>query len=152
MQRPFQVLIAEDEPSYSQAVSAALVNRGHEVTVCENAAAARAALGESEWDALLLDLRLGEDDGTDVLAEVQRSDEHLQTIIVTGFANTESAIRALRLGAFDYLTKPGSFDEAGGARRERRRRRPASGRAEPRPALPGAARRSAARSSPARRR
>jgi two-component system response regulator AtoC len=111
MQRPFQVLIAEDEPSYSQAVSAALVSRGHEVTVCETAAAARAALRESDWDALLLDLRLGEDDGTEVLAEVQRSDEHLQTVIVTGFANTESAIRALRLGAFDYLTKPGSFDE-----------------------------------------
>ncbi len=111
MSRPLQVLVAEDDPTYSMGVSAALKNRGHEVTVRATVEEARAALLESEWDTFLLDLKLGEADGTDLLAEVPEMDDLLQTVIVTSFANTESAIRALRLGAFDNLSKPGSFEE-----------------------------------------
>ena len=68
-------------------------------------------LSDAEWDVLLLDLKLPDANGVDLLAKVRKSHEELQTIIVTGFANVESAIDTMRLGAFDYLTKPPNFEE-----------------------------------------
>jgi DNA-binding NtrC family response regulator len=107
----YRVLLAEDESVYAKTVARYLEARGHEVRVCLTARAASKALAESEWDVLLLDLRLPDADGLDVLAKVREDYAELQTIIVTGFANVESAIHSLRLGAFDYLTKPPNFDE-----------------------------------------
>ncbi len=62
---------------------------------------------------LLLDLKLPDADGVDILARVRKEHPDLQTIIVTGFANVQSAIDTMRLGAFDYLTKPPNFEELG---------------------------------------
>ena len=107
----YRVLVAEDEATYARTVGRFLVERGHAVKLCATAKAAEKALAESEWDALLLDLKLPDANGIDVLARVRRDFGELQTIIVTGFANVESAIEAMRLGAFDYLTKPPNFDE-----------------------------------------
>ena len=71
------------------------------------------ALDAAEWDVLLLDLKLPDVDGVEILATVRRDHPELQTIIVTGFANVQSAIETMRLGAFDYLTKPPNFEELG---------------------------------------
>jgi DNA-binding NtrC family response regulator len=108
---PYRVLLAEDEPTFALAVARLLERRGHEVKVCAQARAVHKALAESEWDVLLLDLNLPDAKGIDVLAAVRKEHAELQTIIVTGFANVESALGAMRLGAFDYLTKPPNFDE-----------------------------------------
>jgi DNA-binding NtrC family response regulator len=62
---------------------------------------------------LLLDLKLPDADGVEILAKVKKEHAELQTIIVTGFANVQSAIESMRLGAFDYLTKPPNFEELG---------------------------------------
>jgi DNA-binding NtrC family response regulator len=62
---------------------------------------------------LLLDLKLPDADGVEILAQVRKDHPELQTIIVTGFANVQSAIETMRLGAFDYLTKPPNFEELG---------------------------------------
>ena len=107
----YRVLVAEDEATYARTVGRFLVERGHEVKVCATGKAAEKALADSEWDVLLLDLRLPDANGIDILARVRGDFVELQTIIVTGFANVESAIEAMRLGAFDYLTKPPNFDE-----------------------------------------
>jgi DNA-binding NtrC family response regulator len=107
----YRVLVAEDEATYSRTVSRFLQERGHEVKICPTGRAATRALAEAEWDVLLLDLKLPDASGIDLLAEVRREHAELQTIIVTGFANVESALEAMRLGAFDYLTKPPNFDE-----------------------------------------
>ncbi|MGE0455424.1 MAG: sigma-54-dependent transcriptional regulator [Vicinamibacteria bacterium] len=106
-----RALVAEDEPVYAMTVARFLQGRGHQVKVCPTGKATRKALAEAEWDVLLLDLRLPDADGMEILAEVRKNHSELQTIIVTGFANVESAIKSLRLGAFDYLTKPPNFDE-----------------------------------------
>ncbi len=106
-----RVLVAEDEATYARTVSRFLSERGHEVKLCATAKAAEKALADSEWDVLLLDLKLPDANGIDILGRVRRDFVELQTIIVTGFANVESAIEAMRLGAFDYLTKPPNFDE-----------------------------------------
>ncbi len=107
----YRVLIAEDETTFARMVGRALDARGHEMSVCSTGKATVKALGESEWDVLLLDLKLPDADGLDILAKVREEHSEVQTIIVTGFANVESAIGAMRLGAFDYLTKPPNFEE-----------------------------------------
>jgi two-component system, NtrC family, response regulator AtoC len=106
-----RVLVAEDEAPYAMTVARFLRERGHEVTVCPTGKATTKALSEAEWDVVLLDLKLPDASGIDLLARIRRDNPDLQTIIVTGFANVESAIEAMRLGAFDYMTKPPKFEE-----------------------------------------
>jgi two-component system NtrC family response regulator len=108
---PCRVLIAEDEATYAMTVARFLKERGHEVEVCGTAKATHKALAGAERDVLLLDLKLPDGDGVDILAQVRKEYADLQIIIVTGFANVESAIHSMRLGAFDYLTKPPNFEE-----------------------------------------
>jgi two-component system response regulator AtoC len=110
---PLRILLAEDEPTSALAVERFLESRGHEVTVCETGAATLRALAETEWDVLLLDLKLPDAEGVDILERVRKEHVELQTIIVTGHADVGSAIRTMRLGAFDYLTKPPNFEELG---------------------------------------
>src|SRR6185503_4641164 len=90
-----------------------LQKAGHEVKICVNGKSVLKALDAAEWDVLLLDLKLPDADGVDILATVRKEHPELQTIIVTGFANVQSAIDTMRLGAFDYLTKPPNFEELG---------------------------------------
>jgi DNA-binding NtrC family response regulator len=107
----YRVLVAEDEATYARTVARYLEGRGHEVRVAGTGKATQKALSEAEWDVLLLDLKLPDADGVDLLAQVRQEHGDLQTIIVTGFANVESAIGSMRLGAFDYVTKPPNFEE-----------------------------------------
>ena len=109
----FRVLVAEDEATFGLTVARALKNLNHEVKVCPTGKATLKSLDSAEWDVLLLDLKLPDADGVDILTRVRKEHPDLQTIIVTGFANVQSAIETMRLGAFDYLTKPPNFEELG---------------------------------------
>ncbi len=109
----FRVLVAEDEATFGLTVARALKNLNHDVKVCPTGKATLKSLDTTEWDVLLLDLQLPDADGVDILARVRKEHPELQTIIVTGFANVQSAIETMRLGAFDYLTKPPNFEELG---------------------------------------
>ena len=84
----YRVLVAEDEAPFARTVARFLEERGQEVRVSSTGKAARRALESSEWDVLLLDLKLPDADGADLLAELRESQSDLQTIIVTGFART----------------------------------------------------------------
>jgi DNA-binding NtrC family response regulator len=109
----YRVLVAEDEATFALTVGRYLQKRGHEVKVCPTGKATLRSLATAEWDVLLLDLKLPDAEGVDILGQVKKDYPDLQTIIVTGFANVESAIETMRMGAFDYLTKPPNFDELG---------------------------------------
>jgi DNA-binding NtrC family response regulator len=109
----YRVLVAEDEATFGLTVARFLQKAGHEVKVCPTGKATFKALASAEWDVLLLDLKLPDADGVDILSKVKKDHPELQTIIVTGFANVQSAIESMRLGAFDYLTKPPNFEELG---------------------------------------
>jgi two-component system response regulator AtoC len=109
----FRVLLAEDEATFGLTVARALKNLNHDVKVCPTGKATLKSLDSTEWDVLLLDLKLPDADGVDILSRVRKEHPELQTIIVTGFANVQSAIETMRLGAFDYLTKPPNFEELG---------------------------------------
>ena len=87
MSGALRVLVAEDEATFSLALTRVLEESGHQVRACPTGKATLRALAESEWDVLLLDLKLPDAQGVDLLARVREDHPELQTIIVTGFAN-----------------------------------------------------------------
>jgi DNA-binding NtrC family response regulator len=84
---------------------------GHEVTVCPDGASALKALEKGTFDAALLDMRMPGMTGIEVLGKIRQVSPETQVIILTGHATVDTAVQALRLGAFDYLTKPCKWAE-----------------------------------------
>ena len=105
------VLVIDDEESVATTIEAILRMDGHDVTSTTTGAEALRLLNERRFDVVLTDLRLGDMDGIDVLREVQRTSPETAAIMLTGYASLESAIAALRSGAYDYLMKPSDVDE-----------------------------------------
>src|SRR5712692_5118652 len=79
---------------------------GHEVTVCPDGKAALKAMEKSTFDAAILDLRMPGMTGIEVLEHLKQVAPDTEAVVMTGHASMETAIEAVRLGAFDYLTKP----------------------------------------------
>src|SRR5205807_264000 len=79
---------------------------GHEVTVCPDGKSAIKSLEKSTFDAAILDLRMPGLNGIEVLEQIKQVSPDTEVIIMTGHASIETAIDAVRLGAFDYITKP----------------------------------------------
>src|SRR5437867_11937258 len=91
---------------------------GHEVTVCPDGRAAVKTLDKGGFDAAILDLRMPGLTGIEVLEQIKKLSPDTETIIMTGHASMETAIEAVRLGAFDYLTKPCKLAEIEGILRK----------------------------------
>ena len=105
------VLVVDDEESVATTIQAILQLDGHEVVAVTTGAEAIRILGERQFDVVLTDLRLADVDGVEVLKEVQRTAPETAAIMLTGYASLESAIAALRSGAYDYLMKPSDVEE-----------------------------------------
>lgn len=105
------LLVVDDEESVAVTMGAILEMDGYKVAISTSGADALHKLHESEFDLVLTDLRLDDSDGLDVVAEVCRVQPDAVSIILTGYASLESAIKALREGAYDYLIKPCDVDE-----------------------------------------
>ena len=101
-----KVLIAEDEEHLGTILEQFLLGRGYQVTVTRDGKAALAALRSEAYDVALLDIVMPELDGLEVLRHVQEEPNHPEVIIITGNGTIETAITAIRLGAYDYLSKP----------------------------------------------
>ncbi|HEY4241436.1 MAG TPA: sigma-54 dependent transcriptional regulator [Kofleriaceae bacterium] len=104
------VLVVDDEPVIRRALVERLDEEGFHAVGAESLAAARAALVAEPPDAILLDLKLRDGDGLDLLEEVRRTRAQLPVIVVSAFGDSDRAIRAMRLGAFEYVTKPFDID------------------------------------------
>jgi DNA-binding NtrC family response regulator len=100
------VLVVEDEPSIREGLVRALRAASLSVIAAESLAEARAALRSRACDCVLLDLRLPDGNGLDVLAEIRTSVEAPPVIVATSYDDGERIIRAMRLGAHEYVTKP----------------------------------------------
>ncbi|HET7701738.1 MAG TPA: response regulator [Candidatus Limnocylindria bacterium] len=105
------VLVVDDEESVATTIEAILKLDGHDVIAVTSGAEAIRLLNERQFDVVLTDLRLGDMDGIDVLREVQRTSPDTASIMLTGYASLESAVAALRSGAYDYLMKPSDVEE-----------------------------------------
>lgn len=106
-----QILIVDDEPSVRAMLEAALRAQGYRVDTAASGREARILLADNEYDLLLLDLRLGDIDGIDILQEAKQRWPALEVILLTAHGSINSAIQALRYGAFDYMLKPAQLHD-----------------------------------------
>jgi signal transduction histidine kinase len=106
-----KVLVVDDEESVVVTIKAILQLDGYNVATTTSGAKARVMVREVEYDLVLTDLRLEDGDGLDVLKAVRERYPETVTIMLTGYASLESAIQALRAGAYDYLVKPSEVEE-----------------------------------------
>jgi NtrC-family two-component system response regulator AlgB len=100
------VLIIDDEKNIRLSLSTALESMKHDVSLASNSATALQELKRATFDVVLLDLRLSQESGLDLLEEIRRLSPRVAVILVTAFASVETAVEAMRRGAFDYLPKP----------------------------------------------
>ena len=107
------ILIVDDERSMREFMRIALTRAGHEVEVADSPAAAKLAYDARDFDLVITDLKMPGGSGLDVLEGVKAVRPHTQVVVVTAFATPETAIQAMKRGAYDYLTKPFKVDEIG---------------------------------------
>jgi DNA-binding NtrC family response regulator len=105
------ILVVDDEPVLQDVLGTLLRQNGYQVHGATTAAAGLQALREEEIDVVLLDLMLPDRSGLEVLPEIKTSDPHLPVVVITAFSSLESAIDAMRLGAFHYVPKPFKNEE-----------------------------------------
>ena len=106
-----RILLIDDERTINRMMSVALETDGHEVVAVESGSGAIGQMRKAPFDAAFLDLRLGQEDGLAVLAQLRRADPALAVVIVTAFASIPTAVEATKLGATDYLPKPFTPDQ-----------------------------------------
>lgn len=106
-----KILLIEDESINRVTLQKLLAHAGHAVTSVEDGNAGLEAVQAETWDVVLTDYRLPGADGLEILEEVKRTSPDTQVLIMTAFATIENAVSALKMGAFDYLTKPFEPDE-----------------------------------------
>jgi DNA-binding NtrC family response regulator len=104
------ILVVEDKGAMQQMLSATLANEGYEVDVASNGQEGINRAREKRYDLVLTDLKLPGADGLRVLSEVKESDPEASVIVMTAYGTVENAVQAIKLGAFDFLTKPFDTD------------------------------------------
>ncbi len=106
-----QILLVDDEFSVRDALGQWLRKDGHTVTAVADAAQALQALQAGRFDVALVDIKMPGMDGLELQQHIHRLDPHTAVILITAFASVDTAVRALKQGAFDYVTKPIAPDE-----------------------------------------
>ena len=109
--RPTRLLLVDDDRHLLQSMGSWLSDQGFNVFLAENCEAARNQLSNHPIELALVDLRLGEDDGFEVLDYCRQHCPDTVVILMTGYASIDTGIEAIRAGAFDLLTKPLIDDE-----------------------------------------
>src|SRR5262249_8487501 len=102
----FKILLVEDDEQVSHFLAERLTRAGYDVKTALTGHAALELLGTTIFDAALVDIHLSDMLGIDVLEQAKRRDPDIDVVIMTGFPEMETAVQALRLGAYDYLIKP----------------------------------------------
>ena len=105
-----RLLLVDDEVDYLAVLSKRLVLRGYDVTTARSGEGAIRALRKWEFDLAVVDLKLGDMDGIEVLKVFKRMDPSLAVIILTGHGSEGAARDAIALGASDYLVKPARME------------------------------------------
>src|ERR1051325_3040269 len=106
-----RILIIDDDLDMCTLLSKFLVKKGYETDVAHSAAKGVAKISENIYDIVLCDFRLGDKDGKDVLLKIKDISPDTIVIIITGYSDIKTAVDVIKLGAFDYITKPLIPDE-----------------------------------------
>ncbi|MGA7615711.1 MAG: sigma-54 dependent transcriptional regulator [Thermoanaerobaculia bacterium] len=105
-----RILVVDDEPSIRSTLAGILEDEGHTPVLCESAEEGLTRIGREDFDLILLDVWLPGMDGLGLLERIKSAGLAVPVIVVSGHGNIETAVRATRLGAFDFLEKPLSLD------------------------------------------
>jgi two-component system, response regulator RegA len=105
------LLIVDDDRPFLNRLARAMEARGFAVTAVESVADGLAALESHPPAFAIIDMRLGDGNGIDVISELKAKRPDARGVILTGYANIATAVTAVKLGAFDYLAKPADADE-----------------------------------------
>jgi NtrC-family two-component system response regulator AlgB len=101
-----QILVVDDEANIRRTLSVCLETEGHHVIGVSNVADAMAEAARRSFDLAFIDLRLGTDDGLDLIPALQAKAPWLKVIVITAYASIDTAVEAIRRGASDYVPKP----------------------------------------------
>lgn len=105
------VLIVDDERRMRSVLKSLLVEEGHEATTCADGLEAISRCAETAYDLVITDLMMPGAGGMEVLKACRKVHPQTLVVLITGFASLETAIEAIREGAYDYITKPFKMEE-----------------------------------------
>jgi two-component system response regulator HydG len=106
-----RILIADDHDALRRGLKRGLTEAGHEVEEASNGNAAIERLHDSYFDVVLSDLKMGGSDGMDVLRTTRAMHPTTAVILMTAFGTVNTAVEAMKIGAFDYVQKPFEIEE-----------------------------------------
>jgi Nif-specific regulatory protein len=106
-----RILVADDHDSLRRGLARALADAGHDVDEASNGNAAIERLHEASFDVVVSDIRMGGADGLDVLRTTKAMHPTTSVILMTAFGSIQTAVEAMKIGAFDYVTKPFEIEE-----------------------------------------
>src|SRR5512140_1233658 len=104
--KPIRVLLVDDEPTLLRALESLLRKKGYDVTGLDSPIVATQKLAQEDYDVALLDIKMPQLSGLELLSAVKHRRPEVEVIMMTGHATVETALSAVRAGAYDYLTKP----------------------------------------------
>lgn len=110
MKKP-RILLVDDEVAFANNLLKLMSKRGYDAVVVYNGADAVNAVGEKEFDVIILDMKMPGMDGIATLKEIKKKVPSVEVVILTGHGSVESGIEGMQLGAFDFLMKPVSIDD-----------------------------------------
>ena len=119
------LLIVEDDKPFLERLSRAMETRGFAVTSCDTVSDGLAQINKAAPAFAVVDLRLGDGNGLDVVSALKRKRPDARTIVLTGYGNIATAVAAVKHGAVDYLSKPADADDVANALLARRDQKPA---------------------------
>ncbi len=104
------ILLVDDEAAFTRSLSRLLRVRGYDVTEVDNGMSAIRALGEENFDVVVLDLKMPGMDGFETLEGIKMIGSFVETLILTGHGSVDKENKAEKLGAYDFLHKPCELD------------------------------------------
>ena len=111
MSKSEAILVVDDEEVMRDVLETLLTQAGYEVTLAQDGVEGLALARRRPFDAVILDVMLPEMGGLDVLEELKRGDPEIVVVMITAYASLETAIAAIKKGAYDYVTKPFKHEE-----------------------------------------
>ena len=111
MNKNYSVLVVDDEPGMREFLEIMLTKEGYEVSIASNGEEAIEKIGKESFDLAIVDIQMPGINGIEVLRTTREKNYNTTIIMITAFASHESAIEAMKLGAYDYITKPFKIDE-----------------------------------------